>query len=181
MRVRFGEVEARGVALTPAGRDRYDRLVEEVDRRLADDGGSRQDVAAEVWRAGLPATEEELFARGLAFFESALDPAVAAGSMTEGQREAAESGDLAALVESGVVTLRPIVYEDFLPRSAAGIFASNLTDRGSMDAEQGGAERDAAWMSDVIGAQVHLPEQVYAEQAAASLAAVEQALGRPLR
>ena len=110
-----------------------------------------------------------------------LDPAVAEGSMTEGQREAAESGDLAALVESGVVTLQPIVYEDFLPRSAAGIFASNLTDRGSMDAEQGGAERDAAWMSDVIGAQVHLPEQVYAEQAAASLAAVEHALGRPLR
>ena len=37
LRVRFGEVEARGIALTPAGRDRFDELVAAVDRRLADD------------------------------------------------------------------------------------------------------------------------------------------------
>ncbi|HVH93685.1 MAG TPA: VOC family protein, partial [Nocardioidaceae bacterium] len=36
LRVRFGEVEARGIALTPAGRDRYDELVATVDRRLAE-------------------------------------------------------------------------------------------------------------------------------------------------
>ena len=33
LRVRFGEVEARGIALTPAGRDLYDRAVAEADRR----------------------------------------------------------------------------------------------------------------------------------------------------
>ena len=46
LRVRFGEVEARGVALTPAGRDRFDELVAEVDRRLADNPDLRRaDVA----------------------------------------------------------------------------------------------------------------------------------------
>ena len=36
LRVRFGEVEQRGIALTAAGRDRYDTMTAEVDRRLAD-------------------------------------------------------------------------------------------------------------------------------------------------
>ena len=55
LRVRFGEVEARGIALTPAGRTRFDELVATVDRRLADDPDlSRADVAPQVWSEGLP-------------------------------------------------------------------------------------------------------------------------------
>ena len=69
------------------------------------------------------------------------------------------------LVLSGVLQPEPIVYEDFLPRSAAGIFASNLTDGGTMDADQGGAERDADWMADVMGKTVHVPEELYAREA----------------
>ena len=34
--------------------------------------------------------------------------------------------DLEALIANGSVTYTPIVYEDFLPASAAGIFSSNL-------------------------------------------------------
>ena len=40
---------------------------------------------------------------------------------------------LRELVEAGVLVPEPIVYEDFLPRSAAGIFQSNLTDEGTRD------------------------------------------------
>ena len=76
---------------------------------------------------------------------------------------------MTALVQAGVLHPEPIVYEDFLPRSAAGIFASNLTDSGSMDANQGGAERDASWMSDRMGRTVIVPEEIYAREAAASL------------
>jgi uncharacterized glyoxalase superfamily metalloenzyme YdcJ len=83
-------------------------------------------------------------------------------------------------VRTGVLRPDPIVYEDFLPRSAAGIFASNLTESGSMDADQGGAERDADWMSDRIGLPVNTPEEIYAEEAAASVRAAEQVLGRAL-
>ncbi len=180
LRVRFGEVEARGIALTPAGRTRFDELVAEVDRRLVERPGSvRSDVAPEVWSGGLPATELGLCLEGLGFFTFSVDEQVAAGDVSLEQSSALESGDVTALVRTGVLRADPIVYEDFLPRSAAGIFASNLTASGSMDAGQGGAERDAGWMSDRIGAPVSVPEEIYAREAAASLRSAEQVL-RPL-
>ena len=57
LRVRFGEVEARGIALTPSGRDRYDAMLAEVDRRMSGQPAtSRPEVAADVWRREPAAT-----------------------------------------------------------------------------------------------------------------------------
>jgi uncharacterized glyoxalase superfamily metalloenzyme YdcJ len=177
LRVRFGEVEARGIALTPAGRSRFDGLVAEVDRRLRESPGSvRADVAPEVWSTGMPATELDLCVEGLGFFTFTVDGSVAAGRVSPEQSAALEADDLSALVRAGVLHPDPIVYEDFLPRSAAGIFASNLTAGGSVDSDQGGAERDAGWMADRIGAMVNVPEDIYAEEAAASLHTARQVL-----
>ena len=128
LRVRFGEVEARGIALTPAGRDRYEAL-----QALPGD-------PVEVWRAGMPATEEGLFDAGLAYY---------------------------TVGESGART--PIVYEDFLPRSAAGIFQSNLTGEGARDDSAVGSRRDAGWLSDVLGVEVADPYALYQAQQDASL------------
>ena len=181
LRVRFGEVEARGIALTPAGRDRFDDLVATVDRRLADDPALRRaDVAPQVWNQGLPSTERDLCLAGLGFFTFRLDPSVVAGRPKPEQAAALERGEVAALVQAGVLHPEPIVYEDFLPRSAAGIFASNLTDSGTTAAVQGGAERDPGWMADVMGRAVHVPEELYAQEASASLGAVEKVLGRKI-
>jgi uncharacterized glyoxalase superfamily metalloenzyme YdcJ len=181
LRVRFGEVEARGIALTPAGRDRFDELVAAVDRRLATDPDlSRADVAPQVWSEGLPSTERDLCLSGLGFFTFRVEPSVVAGRPTPEQAAALQRGEVTALVESGVLHPEPIVYEDFLPRSAAGIFASNLTGSGTMDADQGGAERDPDWMADVLGRTLSIPEEVYAQEASASLGAAEQVLGRGL-
>jgi uncharacterized glyoxalase superfamily metalloenzyme YdcJ len=181
LRVRFGEVEARGIALTAEGRTLYDRLVDEVDRRQAADATvSAQDVAAQVWRENVPATERELCRRGLGFFTYLPSAAVAAGTVDDRQRSALDGGSLGDWLDSGLVDLAPIVYEDFLPRSAAGIFASNLSDRGTVDADQGGAERDLDWMSEVVGAQVAVPEDIYAAQSRVSLEAAAAALGRPV-
>jgi uncharacterized glyoxalase superfamily metalloenzyme YdcJ len=172
LRVRFGEVEARGIAITPRGRDLYDRLVAEVDRRLAaTPERSRQDVAADVWASGLPDTEIELARRDLAFFT--FRPAERAADGSRPPRE------LARLLDGGWLVAEPIVYEDFLPRSAAGIFASNLTDRGEMDASQGGAPRDADWLSEAIGRPIRVPEEVYAAQRAESLTRAADVLGIP--
>ncbi|NEK56694.1 VOC family protein [Geodermatophilus sabuli] len=172
LRVRFGEVEARGIALTPRGRELYDDLVAEVDRRLAETPGRpRQDVGAEVWAAGLPDTEAELVRRDLTF--CTFRPAERRPDGTEPPR------DLAGLLDGGWLVAEPIVYEDFLPRSAAGIFASNLSGRGEMDAGQGGAPRDADWLAGAIGRPVRIPEQLYAEQRAESLARAAAALGIP--
>jgi uncharacterized glyoxalase superfamily metalloenzyme YdcJ len=161
LRVRFGEVESRGIALTPAGRDRYDALLTEVDRRrAAAPEASRQDVAARVWEDGMPRTELELLRDDLAFFTF-----TAAGPV-DPERSVLE------LVEDGEVTATPIVYEDFLPRSAAGIFQSNLSGDGRKDAAAGGARRDARWLSDVLGREVADPMEIYAAQQRASIAAL---------
>jgi uncharacterized glyoxalase superfamily metalloenzyme YdcJ len=172
LRVRFGEVEARGIALTPRGRELYNELVAEVDRRLAETpGAARQEIAAEVWAAGVPDSEAELARRDLAFSTYSAAERVPDG--TEPPR------DLAGLLDGGWLVAEPIVYEDFLPRSAAGIFASNLSGRGEMDAAEGGAHRDAQWLSEAIGRPVRTPEQLYAEQRAQSLHRAAAALGIP--
>jgi uncharacterized glyoxalase superfamily metalloenzyme YdcJ len=134
-----------------------------------------------VWNQELPTSELELCLAGLAFFTFQVAPSVVAGRTTPEQAAALEQRELGALVESGVLQPEPIVYEDFLPGSAAGIFASNLTDGGTMDADQGGAERDAVWMADVMGRTVHVPEELYAREASASLGAAESALGLKIR
>ncbi|MBA0051113.1 VOC family protein [Streptomyces sp. AJS327] len=172
LRVRFGEVEARGVALTPAGRDLYDAMVAEVDRESAAREVSRQRVAEAVWSRRLPGTETELAARDLAFFT--FTPV--RDRPSDGT---APPRELAALLEGGWVTAEPIVYEDFLPRSAAGIFSSNLTGEGRVDAERDAVTRDASWLAGVLDRTLHDPAELYAGERDASLRAVADAFGLP--
>lgn len=110
LRVRFGEVEARAVALTPKGRALYDE----------------QGVGA------FPLTDDAMHAADLAYYVRDADGA-----------------------------LQPVVYEDFLPKSAAGIFASNLTSDGRSDASQRASARDAAWLQGVLGTPLHDPYALY--------------------
>ncbi|MFJ6945861.1 2-oxoadipate dioxygenase/decarboxylase family protein [Streptomyces wuyuanensis] len=147
LRVRFGEVEARGTALSREGRALYDRLV---------------DGPVDEWAARFPRTEHRLAADGLGHFTY------------EPVRDRPRDGrtppeDVGGLLDGGWVTARPIVYEDFLPRSAAGIFQSNLTDPGARDSAQTGAHYDQQWMSGAIGRTVHDPFDLYAGQQADSL------------
>lgn len=117
LRVRFGEVEQRGIALTPLGRQRYDAAMACPD-------------PAAVWNHHFPATDAEMAASGLAYYHGG-DPA------------------------------RPVVYEDFLPASAAGIFRSNL-ERDSPAAE--GADDtpySQDWMAGRIGHHIHDPYHLY--------------------
>ncbi|WP_300079998.1 DUF1338 family protein, partial [Propioniciclava sp.] len=165
--VRFGEVEQRGIALTRAGRDLYDRMIAEVDARKAA-GAETNDAKLAVWAEHLPATEQGLADAGLAFFTYE----VAAG------RPAGEPPSaLKRLVDGGWLVRTPIVYEDFLPRSAAGIFASNLDSSGSRDVTREGAPRDEAWLAEAMGRMVHDPMDLYAAQQRASLDAAGAALG----
>ncbi|MFI5956097.1 2-oxoadipate dioxygenase/decarboxylase family protein [Cryptosporangium sp. NPDC051539] len=183
LRVRFGEVEARGIALTAAGRALYDRLLAEVDTLRAASGRPRTEVAAEVWSEHLPRTEDELDRRGLGAFTYRAAPDAAARLRELPGRPAAEATtgrpaapatrpDVHALVAAGVVVRAPIVYEDFLPRSAAGIFQSNLTDAGTRDDALAGTERDLGWMSDALGRDVADPIVRNDELTRASLTAL---------
>ncbi|TQL62522.1 2-oxoadipate dioxygenase/decarboxylase [Propioniferax innocua] len=171
LRVRFGEVEQRGIALTPAGRDLYDEMVAETDRRLVDRRRvdprvTRVDVAREVWEERCP-SEEELCRRELAYFTYTAHP----------DQKGPLPGTFSALLDSGHITATPIVYEDFLPRSAAGIFDSNLTDRGSKDESQNAIERDEEWLARAMGRAITDPHDLYAAQSRASLEAAMEKLG----
>jgi uncharacterized glyoxalase superfamily metalloenzyme YdcJ len=117
LRVRFGEVEARGVALTPRGRERYDAAMAAAE-------------PGDVWGQYFPATDDQMAAQGLAYYRAG-DPS------------------------------RPVVYEDFLPASAAGIFRSNL-DR---DTEASNVADDSCysmdWLAAAIGRHIHDPYVLY--------------------
>ncbi len=165
LRVRFGEVEARGIALTRAGRARYDELLTEADTGAA--------TARAVWEAGFPRTERELDAQGLAFFTYHLVP---------GDRNDARdaSAGLAELIERGRVRADPIVYEDFLPRSAAGIFQSNLSGEGSRNTAHSGVDYDSAWLSGALEREVLDPFDLYEQQRRDSLERISRTLGYPV-
>ena len=165
--VRFGEVEQRGIALTPPGRDLYDRLIVEIDQRSAGQtAAQRNDLKVEVWQANWPTTETALLQRGQAFFE-----------FNAGTGRGEPAADLHGLVAQGWLVPSPIVYEDFLPRSAAGIFASNLDNQGRRDASLEGSHRDQDWIAGAIGREVFDPMALYADQSHASLTAACAALG----
>ena len=170
LRVRFGEVEARGVAPTPAGLALYETMVAATDERCAaDPGTAREAIMAKVWREYLPATEIDLAEQDLAFFTFRVGE--------ERPRHGRPPEDLAALLRGGWIVADPIVYEDFLPRSAAGIFSSNLTSRGTVHASQGDAPRDRAWMAEAIGRPIADPAVLYAAQRETSLTRVAEVLG----
>jgi uncharacterized glyoxalase superfamily metalloenzyme YdcJ len=170
LRVRFGEVEARGIALTPEGRALYDELLGVVDEQAAHrPAGARGDIARAVWEQRMPGSEQELAARGLAYFTYRL-----ADERPRGRGE--PPSVVGALVEQGWVHAEPIVYEDFLPRSAAGIFQSNLSGEGTRDNDKAGAAYDAAWLSGAVGRDVLDPYALYAQQQADSLAEIARAL-----
>lgn len=117
LRVRFGEVEQRGVALTVAGRQRYDAAMAAFD-------------PAAVWDQHFPPTDVEMAAAGLAYYVGG-DPS------------------------------KPVVYEDFLPASAAGIFRSNL-DSDAVVADGGDAgDYSQEWMAGQIGHHIHDPYDLY--------------------
>ncbi|MFI8849735.1 2-oxoadipate dioxygenase/decarboxylase family protein [Streptomyces sp. NPDC053499] len=172
LRVRFGEVEARGIALTRAGRALYDKLLALVDEESsrAEPGASRAEVARSVWERHMPATEEELAAQGLAYFayQVAADRPRDGGPVPESVSE---------LVRRGWVRAEPVVYEDFLPRSAAGIFQSNLTSEGTRHSEQAGTAYDAGWLSEAIGREVLDPFALYEQEQHRSLTRVARELG----
>lgn len=171
LRVRFGEVEARGIALTRSGRELYDRLLTLVDREAAVHPDTpRSDVARQVWTEHLPATEHDLAAQDLAYFTYHLSPT----RPRDGSRPP-ETVD--ELVRQGWASARPIVYEDFLPRSAAGIFQSNLSGEGSKNERHDGVSYDADRIAADIDRDVLDPFDLYKQQQDESLARLAQALG----
>ncbi|NOL49976.1 2-oxoadipate dioxygenase/decarboxylase HglS [Pelistega europaea] len=124
---RFGEIEQRGVAVTEKGRKLYDELLKATRAAV---GGAPTEANRDQYMQTLtekfsvyPDTYDELRQQGLAFFHYTVNE----GKSVDHKVTA---NDLEALIAEGIIDFEPIVYEDFLPVSAAGIFQSNLGENG---------------------------------------------------
>jgi uncharacterized glyoxalase superfamily metalloenzyme YdcJ len=126
---RFGEIEQRGAAVTPRGRELYDKCFHDAHESVAAASGSSLtfDSALSSTFSRYPDNWSELRTRGLVYFRYKvnLDHESARGK-AKGLPSPIHIDQLLAL---GVVDYEPIIYEDFLPFSAAGIFKSNLSDQ----------------------------------------------------
>ncbi|MBK5535225.1 VOC family protein [Pseudomonas sp. TH08] len=122
---RFGEIEQRGAALTPKGRALYDLLLNAARDALGEfpneANASRYNALMSQHFGEFPDSLDGMREQGLAYFRYfATEKGLAAGSLGEVSLE--------DLLRDGYVKAEPLVYEDFLPVSAAGIFQSNLGD-----------------------------------------------------
>ena len=124
---RFGEIEQRGVALTPKGRALYDRLLNAARDELGafpnEANAARYGQLMAHHFQAFPDTYAQLREQGLAYFRYF---ATAQGLAVRGNP--AQPRTLPELIDAGHIDVEPLVYEDFLPVSAAGIFQSNLGD-----------------------------------------------------
>jgi len=124
---RFGEIEQRGAALTPQGRALYDRLLNAARDELQDfpneANAERYNRLMHQHFEAFPDSYAALREQGLAYFRFFVTEQGRAASA-----QALAGLSLDALLQAGFLRFEPLVYEDFLPVSAAGIFQSNLGD-----------------------------------------------------
>mgnify|MGYP003063280272 CR=1 FL=1 len=165
---RFGEIEQRGVALTRKGRALYDQLLDLARSRIS--GAPNEGNAAAYMQnlqdcfAAFPDDYAQLHEQGLAYFRYFLT----------GKQGEPGTADLHALIAQGYIQFEPLVYEDFLPVSAAGIFQSNLGDKAQAEYAQNASQ---VAFEQALGAPVKDELALYEDTQARSLAACLQALG----
>lgn len=157
---RFGEIEQRGIALTPKGRALYDKLLNDsrkVARPAADGSNAVEYIAAlEMTFAAFPDDWDTIRREGLGYFTFAVAPG----------RHIDADADVDTQVARGDLIATPLVYEDFLPVSAAGIFQSNLGDDAAQHFE---ASPNQRVFEHALGASVLDEFEHYAAIQAASL------------
>jgi uncharacterized glyoxalase superfamily metalloenzyme YdcJ len=156
---RFGEIEQRGIALTAKGRDLYDRLLAQSETG-ADNLTHQQQLMATF--QDFPDDANLLRKEQLAWFTYRL---------TDKGRAEAERlkppQSVETLLAEGLIEATPMIYEDFLPVSAAGIFQSNL---GNDARPRSQGQSSQAEFEKALGAKIQDEIVLYAQRQAASLA-----------
>lgn len=128
---RFGEIEQRGIALTAKGQKLYDSLLKSARETLGspiveNNAKSYMAILEKTFEA-FPDNYTDIQRQGLGYFYYHLD------ENYKPENKSWSINDFPQLIEKGILTYSPIVYEDFLPVSAAGIFQSNLGDNASSE------------------------------------------------
>jgi uncharacterized glyoxalase superfamily metalloenzyme YdcJ len=168
---RFGEIEERFYATTPKGRELYDRCLAAAEAARERDPG--------LVKRDFPAYEAE-YAKHFAEFPKSLPALLAQGLVygrftptAKGIAAAAEgavmTGDLWELIKLGYVDYEGLRYEDFLPASAAGIFASNLNQYGTKSTAAVRPTYSQALLEDILGRPIIDADAAYRGMEAESL------------
>ena len=172
---RFGEIEQRGAALTPKGRALYDRLLNVARDQLQgfpnESNAARYDSLMHEHFSAFPDNHAAMREQDLAYFRYfTTEQGLAA------REQAQRPETLDALIAAGHLRFEPLVYEDFLPVSAAGIFQSNLGD----DAQNhyAGQSNQQAF-EQALGRPTIDELQLYAQTQQRSLEQCANALGVP--
>lgn len=174
---RFGEIEQRFYATTPKGRALYDRCLAEADAAREKDPSlpTRDFAAYEALYAApfqaFPKTLPELIAGGYVHALYSPTPAGLAARGTIKTRDPRE------LVRLGYVRAEGLRYEDFLPVSAAGIFASNLSQYGTKSTAAERPDYTQAMLEEIMGKPIVDAAAAYQRTEDESLAATLEQLG----
>jgi len=171
---RFGEIEQRGVALTPKGRALYDELLTRSRHApSAADNLAHQRQLREFFTT-FPDDLKSLRRDALAYFRYQI---------SESGRQRLASGNSAPAsldeaIEAHWIDAMPITYEDFLPVSAAGIFQSNLGDaQNQTHTSESSSQSNQGAFELALGRPVHDEFELYGRLQEDSLARVRQQLG----
>lgn len=176
---RFGEIEQRFYATTPKGRALYDRCLAAADAaREKHPGLAKKDFAAYERLAAaafapFPKKLSALLEQGLVYGRYA---ATAAG-LSAARAGQVKTANLAELVRLGYVAAEGLRYEDFLPVSAAGIFASNLNQYGTKSTAAQKPAYTQAQLEEILGRKILDPDATYAGLDAESRLTTLEALG----
>ncbi|QYU69967.1 DUF1338 family protein [Leptolyngbya sp. 15MV] len=174
---RFGEIEQRFYATTRAGRELYDRCLDAAEaEKERDPGLIKRDFAAYEAMyarhfAPFPKTLAELVERGLV--HARFSP-TSRGLASRGRLA---TTDMAELVRQGMMEFEGLRYEDFLPVSAAGIFASNLNQYGTKSTAAQRPQYSKKMLEDVLGRSIIESDAVYQGMEAQSRLETYAALG----
>ena len=146
-KARFGEIEERGMAMTVKGKELYEKALKQYM-----ENGNRDEFAV------IPDSYEDLYKEKLGYYVYDAVSSNVTGDC-----------DIDKLVANGDVSITPIRYEDFLPVSAAGIFASNLGNYGVEKITQEEVVYTKEQLQDIIGAKIYDSFAIYEQQSAQSL------------
>jgi uncharacterized glyoxalase superfamily metalloenzyme YdcJ len=172
---RFGEIEQRFYATTLKGREMYDACLAKAeatqDPKLAQtDFAAYEAKYAEAFGA-FPKTLPELLAAGLVY---GLYSPTAKGLAARG---AITTTDVRELVRLGFARVEGVRYEDFLPVSAAGIFASNLSQYGTKSTAATRPTYTQAMLEEILGKKIINTDAAYRGVEARSILETMRALG----
>ena len=160
---RFGEIEQRFYATTPAGRALYDKCL----------------AAGEIAR-----TKKEDFNECFAEFPKTLPGLIEKklvygrySTTAKGRAAKPQTTDFNELIKLGFVEYEGLRYEDFLPVSAAGIFASNLGQYGTKSTGTTKPVYTQEMLEEILGKKIIDTDTLYHNLQAQSIRQTYQDLG----